>query len=62
MLPGLCSVSFRALPAAEVAERAAAAGLSAIEWGGDVHVPAGDLAMARAVARLSAGHGLACVS
>lgn len=62
LLPGLCSVSFRNLPAAEIARRAADAGLGAIEWGGDVHVPAGDLAQAQAVARISAAAGLRCVS
>ena len=36
---GLCSVTFRALPAREVLSLAAAAGLSCIEWGGDVHAP-----------------------
>ena len=39
---GLCSVTFRKLPSAEVIERAAAAGLGAIEWGADVHLPPGD--------------------
>lgn len=36
---GLCSVSFRALSALEVMRLAAGAGLSCIEWGGDVHAP-----------------------
>lgn len=55
-------MSFRSLAAEEVARRAADAGLAAIEWGGDVHVPAGDLAAARQVARISAGLGLRCAS
>lgn len=38
-MAGLCSVSFRPLPAREVLSRAAAAGLDRIEWGGDVHAP-----------------------
>lgn len=42
-VPGLCSVTFRHLPVAEVVALAAEAGLAAIEWGGDVHVPPGDL-------------------
>lgn len=62
ILPGLCSVSFRKLPAAEIARRAAEAGLAAIEWGGDIHVPPGDLATARTVAKLTSGHGLTCPS
>lgn len=39
MKTGLCSVSFRKLPAAEVIRLAAKAGLDCIEWGGDVHAP-----------------------
>ncbi len=39
--PGLCSVTFRNLPAEEIIALAARAGLSAIEWGADVHVPSG---------------------
>ena len=47
---GLCSVTLRQLPAPEVAAAAAAAGLSCVEWGGDVHFPPGDV-RAAAVAR-----------
>jgi 3-dehydroshikimate dehydratase len=36
---GLCSVTFRPKSVEEVIEIARAAGLEAIEWGGDVHVP-----------------------
>lgn len=39
---GLCSVTLRALPVELVAQVAAECGLSAIEWGADVHVPPGD--------------------
>lgn len=59
MRPGLVSVSFRQLSVPEVAAAAAAAGLSCIEWGGDVHVPHGDLSAAREAARISSGLGLA---
>ncbi len=41
-VPGLCSVTVRQLGVEEVARLAAEAGLRAIEWGGDVHVPPGD--------------------
>lgn len=51
LLPGLCSVTFRALEPLAVLELAVAAGVAGIEWGGDVHVPPGDLAQA---ARLGA--------
>ncbi|QUQ64358.1 sugar phosphate isomerase/epimerase family protein [Kutzneria sp. CA-103260] len=36
---GLCSVTFRAMPAGQVAQDAAAAGLRIVEWGADVHAP-----------------------
>jgi len=39
---GLCSVTLRSLPAAEVVRLSAAAGLDCIEWGADVHAPASD--------------------
>ncbi len=55
---GLVSVTFRQLPADEVAEVAAKAGLAAIEWGGDVHVPLGNLVAAKRVKALSEVHGL----
>jgi sugar phosphate isomerase/epimerase len=45
--PGLCSVTMRHLTVEEVAKVAAEAGLGAIEWGGDVHVPPGDDAAVR---------------
>jgi sugar phosphate isomerase/epimerase len=47
IVPGLCSVTLRALDVAAVARLAADCGLEAIEWGGDVHVPPGDVAAAK---------------
>lgn len=58
LVGGLVSITFRKLSPAEIAALVQRAGLSAIEWGGDVHAPHGDLAQARAVARLTADHGL----
>lgn len=58
LVPGLVSVTFRGLPPAEVARRARAAGLCCIEWGGDVHVPPGDLETAGAVRRITQTAGL----
>ena len=55
---GLVSVSFREERPESILREASAAGLSGIEWGGDVHVPPGDLDTARSVARLTAGAGL----
>ena len=62
ILPGLCSVTYRQLTIDEVAHAAAAAGLVAIEWGADVHVPPGDApAVATAIAACER-HGLAITS
>lgn len=62
LLAGLCSVTFRDRPVQEVVRLAAAAGLSAVEWGGDVHVPHGDVAAARYAAEASLSAGLEVVS
>jgi len=59
VLPGLVSVTFRHLTPAAVVELAAANGMAAIEWGGDVHVPVGAHAVAREVAARCADAGIA---
>ncbi|MET0262082.1 MAG: sugar phosphate isomerase/epimerase, partial [Rariglobus sp.] len=56
--PGLVSVTFRKLSPNEVAGLVKKAGLKGIEWGGDIHVPHGDLARAREVRELTLEHGL----
>ncbi|WP_314427004.1 TIM barrel protein [uncultured Microbacterium sp.] len=56
--PGLCSVTFRSLDAEEVIGLAAEAQLEVIEWGGDVHVPAGDIERAAQVATDTSDAGL----
>ncbi len=56
--PGLVTVTFRQLEPAEIINAAKSAGLSVLEWGGDVHVPAGDTKRARAVAALTRDAGL----
>jgi 3-dehydroshikimate dehydratase len=56
---GLVSVTFRQLSADEVVDVAAKAGLAAIEWGGDVHVPLGNLVTARRVKAMCEDRGLA---
>ena len=48
-IPGLVSISFRSLSAGEIIRIVTASGLEAIEWGSDVHVPAGDIAVAENV-------------
>ncbi len=59
---GLCSVTFRQLSAEDIITAAAEAGLECIEWGGDIHVPAGDTTLAEGVARRTADAGLAVAS
>ncbi|GAA3555725.1 sugar phosphate isomerase/epimerase family protein [Kribbella ginsengisoli] len=56
---GLVSVTFRKLAVDEVVEVAKKAGLAAIEWGGDIHVPLGDLPAARKARELCEANGLA---
>ena len=62
ILPGLCSVTFRALPIEAVAVAARDAGLEAIEWGADVHVPPGDTAAIRRAIDASERNGLTITS
>ncbi|MCF7688842.1 MAG: sugar phosphate isomerase/epimerase [Cephaloticoccus sp.] len=57
--PGLVSVTFRKLAPADIVALVRQAGLHAIEWGGDVHVPHGDLGRAREVRELTHEAGLA---
>lgn len=59
---GLASVTFRKLTPREIVDLAIQAGIQAIEWGGDIHVPHGDLNRAREVAKMThdAGMDVAC--
>ena len=57
-VPGLVSVTFRQLSPPEIVALVAQAGLDAVEWGGDVHAPHGDLARARDVRRATVDAGL----
>jgi sugar phosphate isomerase/epimerase len=58
LIPGLVSITFRSLSPEEIIAAVSENGLSAVEWGGDVHVPHGDTARAREVAARSADAGL----
>lgn len=60
--PGLCSVTFRALPAEEVVDLAAEAGLESIEWGSDVHARPDDAAGLDRVRKLTEAAGLVVAS
>ncbi len=56
--PGLVSVSFRGLNCKQITELVKKAGLSSIEWGGDIHVPQGNLKKAREVRKMTRDAGL----
>lgn len=56
---GLVSVTFRKLSPAEIVALVRQAGLTGIEWGGDIHVPHGDLVRAREVRQLTLDAGRA---
>src|SRR6187549_164575 len=59
---GLVSVTFRQLPPREIVDLARRAELGGIEWGGDVHVPAGDAGRAREVRAMTEDAGLSIVA
>src|SRR5580658_9140837 len=62
LLPGLVSITFRALSPSQIIERMVQAQLSHVEWGGDIHVPAGDIARAGEVRRWTEEAGLQCAA
>ncbi|MFV0416120.1 MAG: sugar phosphate isomerase/epimerase family protein [Chthoniobacterales bacterium] len=55
---GLVSISFRKISVQKIVELCVEAKLGCIEWGGDVHVPHGDLQMAREARRITVDSGL----
>jgi len=55
---GLVSISFRSICPEELIAAAREAGLAAIEWGGDVHSPHGDVARAKEIAAATRAAGL----
>ena len=58
LLPGLVSITFRHLSPRNIVDTASDAQMIGIEWGGDVHVPHGNLARAREVGRMTRNAGL----
>jgi sugar phosphate isomerase/epimerase len=58
LIPGLISVTFRKRSPAEIIALVRQANLRAIEWGGDVHVPHGDLRRSSEVRRQTQDSGL----
>jgi hypothetical protein len=59
ILPGLVSVTFRKLTPPQIVELVSLGRLVGVEWGGDVHVPHGDLARGEEVGRMTRDAGLA---
>ena len=55
---GLVSVTFRELSPRQIVDMVVSAGLAGIEWGGDVHVPHGELNTAHRVADMTLSAGL----
>jgi 3-dehydroshikimate dehydratase len=60
--PGLCSITFRSLPADEVVRLAVRAGVAGIEWGTDVHAPPGGGPALEALGARTRDAGLQVVS
>lgn len=59
---GLCSVTYRNLPAPAVLQAAADAGLQVIEWGADVHAPPDDLRTVSRLGKMTVDAGLTVCS
>jgi len=54
----LCSITFRKLSPEEIIRLCVKANIHGIEWGGDIHVPHGDIKTAREVGELTVQAGL----
>lgn len=59
---GMTSVTFRKKSAEEVIKITTEAGLEGIEWGGDIHVPAGEFIKAKEIAKKTRDAGLKVLS
>ena len=58
MKAGLVSITFRQLSVEKIVRIVSEAGLEGVEWGGDVHVPHGDIKRAGEVKRMTSDSGL----
>ena len=56
---GLVSITFRNLKPIDIVKLVSQAGLKGIEWGGDIHVPHGNIERARETAKMTEDYGLA---
>ena len=59
---GIVSVTFRKLMPREIIDLTVKAGLDGIEWGGDIHVPHGDIKKAKEVCKMTKEAGLKTAS
>jgi sugar phosphate isomerase/epimerase len=56
--PGLVSITFRKLTPTQIVDLVRRAGVTGIEWGGDIHVPHGRVDIAKDVAKQTTDAGL----
>ena len=59
---GLVSVTFRKLTPCEIIARCVTCKLYGVEWGGDIHVPPGNIRLARLVGKMTVSAGLKVAS
>ena len=59
---GLCSITFREFSPRQIVQLVDDAALDGIEWGGDVHVPHGDMARAREARAMTEDAGIKVAS
>lgn len=59
-MTGIVSITFRHLDYKEIVDLCVKTGIEAIEWGGDVHCPHGDLQRAQEVYDYSTKNGIIC--
>lgn len=62
IMTGLTSITFRKLSVDEIIRLVKKCGLDGIEWGSDIHVPAGDTQTAKIVQEKTVGAGLKVLS
>ena len=62
MKTGVCSITFRQHNPQQLIDLVVESGLAAIEWGGDVHVPHGEIGLARSVGQWTRNAGLSISS
>ncbi len=61
-MTGLVSISFRPMSVEEIVSASATVGLDSVEWGGDVHVPAGNVSVAKDAKIIAGNAGIVSYS